>query len=118
MLHLFHKWESLKISPGGVKRNVIARRRCSKCGKTQIKKRRTKGWLITHEKVYCKNCKNKKVWVLPLYGARRTTCEVKSDEISPFNNKIIVKGEWDEYFSENNKGDCKRYERKWWRFWA
>lgn len=58
------------------------------------------------KKVYCKNCKYKGIWMCNLPR--------KNEIINPFDGRCIGF----KVNPNNSTGECKYYERKWWKFWV
>lgn len=73
------------------------------------------------KKVYCKNCKFNTSFVeLIVMGASHTrVCGAikQPEEINKYTGKIIQYKKYFKDFSNNDKGECPHYKKKWWKFW-
>ena len=70
------------------------------------------------EKVYCKNCKFRKTVIVNQGGGYEYRCLKDKSKVlyNIYNGKFNDFRIWT--CLENEKGDCKYYKRKWWKFWV
>jgi hypothetical protein len=64
------------------------------------------------KKVYCCNCKYYTLWTIDCL--HKTNADLYRDNVTGETRYRI----WEFPSSLNSNGECKNYERKWWKFWV